>query len=183
MPSTSLPVVETINLAPAPDFSLVATGQTSETVAPGSTATFTFSVQQLPSQGVALTSPVLLGVAGLPAGTTANLSPAYVPLGSAATAVVLSFQTPLTAALPRSHTGVYGVALLPLLLLIRRRQRHRVACLALCVLAGATGCGTREYKATATVSSRSYAIEVTGSATGLSGAALVHSASVNLIVQ
>jgi hypothetical protein len=77
---------------------------------------------------------------------------------------------------------------MPVIGLARRRLRRAriqillaaASCLLLCSFA--TGCGDRINTASESVNAKTYTVTVTGTATSLAGAALVHSATVTLEV-
>ena len=203
LPSSSA----TANLAvgAASDFTLTATGSTSQSIPSGSSATFSFSVAML---GAAMSSPIALAVQGAPTGATSSLNPSYIPPGGAVTSFSLTIQTPL-AALDRKtrpgNSGPPGTGLLALLLLpaigLARRFPHKkrdgripsrslrsslllafaaASCILLATLA--TGCGNRVNTASESVNANTYTLTVIGTATGPTGAALQHSAVVTLQV-
>jgi sugar lactone lactonase YvrE len=174
---SSLPTVVTIGPAASADFSLAATGQTTVTVAPGAAAQFPFAAT--PVSG-ALSSPILLTVAGLPSGATASFNPARLPPTNAAAAFILTIQTPRTAGLARRSAWAW--ALLAPIFLLARRRRGRAILLALVVGCG-VGCGDRVNNAASTAASASYNITVTATATSTTGATLQHTAVVTLVVQ
>jgi hypothetical protein len=82
-------------------------GTTIQTVSPGGTATYTFSVA--PTGGSTFLDPVSFTVSGLPAGATYTISPQTIAAGSGTTTVTLTIQvSSQTAALARpSSPGRY----------------------------------------------------------------------------
>lgn len=185
--STSAAVSVTVGAAS--DFTLAATGSTSQMVPAGSAASFNFAVGMT---GPAITSPITLAVQGLPVGATASFNPASLPPGGTTTAFVLTIQTPLAQMQDRTRPGrvsYFGPTLalafaLPLMGLTRRRWR-RAALIAivgaLCGLVG-TGCGDRINAATESVDVKSYTLTVTATATSSAGTALQHTVNVTLEV-
>jgi hypothetical protein len=193
LPSTS-PIAR-VAVSAASDFSMAATGTTTQIVPAGSAATFSFSFA---TTGAALSSPVLLAVQGVPLGATASLSPSSLPPGGAATSFTLTVQTPLAGsykparpAVPRSpNFPVLAVLLLPAIGCTGRSSRNgrgmyrsllAVAFAASCLLM-ATGCGNRINAAPEDVTAKSYTLTVTGTATSPTGTALQHSVNVTLEV-
>jgi hypothetical protein len=196
----SSPAVATVVVGAAPDFTLAATGLTTQAVAAGNAVTFAFSAAM---QGVGLSSPITLAVQGTPPGATASLNPANLPPGGTVTSFTLTIQMPLTAILekePRPFAprpsdfsrygsgGLLAVLLLPAFGFGSRWRRLRVGRLILmaaaCILPAslATGCGDRVNTATEFTNAQTYTLTVTGTATGPAGNALVHSTSVSLEV-
>jgi hypothetical protein len=80
------------------DFSLsISSGNvTSQTVLPGGTAVFTFTMS--PAGGTTFPASVALSLSGLPTGATAAFSPAILPAGSGTTTVTLTIQIPQSSA-------------------------------------------------------------------------------------
>ncbi|MDR3744580.1 MAG: Ig-like domain repeat protein [Acidobacteriaceae bacterium] len=199
LPSSS--TTTNVAVAAASDFTLTATGATTQSVPAGSAATYNFSVAMV---GAALSSPITLAVTGVPTGSTASINPTYLPPGGAATSFTVTIQTPLSAMnrtqpLQPEATGnglrtLLAILLLPAIGLARSRGKilvRKVRSLSGLLLAAATllalatlatGCGDRVHTASQTTSSTSYTLTVTGTATGPSGAALQHSANVTLQV-
>ncbi len=184
--STSAALQQTV--APAPDFTLTpAATQMSATA--GSTASLDFVLQ--PINGT-LNRTVTLAFDGLPAGATATSNaPTPLVLGSNAVTLTLSVKTAAPAALPvRLALVLPGAGLLWLLL---RRARNRapwtrsllatVLLASLALLAGGCGGG---YLGSAAVAAQSvthtYPLTITATTTGVSGTALVHTASITLVV-
>jgi len=176
-----------IVVSAASDFSLTAAGSNTQTAPAGSAATFRFSVAV---QGAGLTSPIVLAVAGVPVGVTASLDPSVLVPGGA-TSFTLTVQTPLARLDDApSRRGAGGRALLALLLLPvfwakQRRTRVRQAAMATaCILmaGGLTACGNRVNAGADAANARVYTLTVTGTATGSTGTAIQHSASVTLEV-
>jgi sugar lactone lactonase YvrE len=189
-PGTSTPALITIGTGSAPptaDFTLSATGNTTQTVVSGSSASFTFAVQL---QGN-LSSPITLAAAGLPNLATASFNPASLPPGVAPN-FTLTIATPNTTALQRNPApSIYwGLLLFPAagLALRPRHSRSKMTFLALAIasltLTLCSGCGDRINTASlADVPLKTYAITVTGTATSATGSNLQHSTTVSLILQ
>jgi sugar lactone lactonase YvrE len=194
LPSTS--GTQNIVVVAASDFSLTATGVTSQSVPAGNAATFSFSVA---TTGPALSSPIALAVLGVPVGATASISPSSLPPGGAVTSFTLTIQTPLARLNQPSlpiHPNLPGSGLLALLVLpgigfVRRfspgpRRRlpttFLVAALGILSALLATGCGDRINVASESVNATSYTLTVTGTATSPTGTALQHSVNVTLEV-
>jgi sugar lactone lactonase YvrE len=196
----SSPGLATVVVGAGPDFTLAATGLTTQSVAAGNAATFTFSAA---IEGAGLSSPITLAVQGTPPGATASLNPANLPPGGTVTSFTLTIQMPLTVILekePRPFAprpsdfsrygsgGLLAVLLLPAFGFGSRFRRRRVGRLilmaAVCILPAslATGCGNRVNTAPEFANAQTYTLTVTGTATGPAGNALVHSASVSLEV-
>jgi sugar lactone lactonase YvrE len=174
----------------ASDFTMTATGSTLQSIPAGSAATYSFSVGLM---GAAMASPIALAVQGVPTGATSSLNPSFLPPGGAITSFTLTIQTPL-AGLERktrpgtwgaSGTGLLAVLLLPMIGFARRRKGilgfMSVAC---CILLATltTGCGNRINPDNASIQSTTYTLTVTGTATGPTGNALLHTATVTLQV-
>jgi sugar lactone lactonase YvrE len=191
LPSTS--AIASIVVGTASDFSMTATGTTTQIVPAGSAVTFSFSMA---TTGTALSSPILLAVQGVPVGATASLNPSSLPPGVAVTSFTLTIQTPLAAMckparppVPRSpNLPVLAVLLLPPIgctwrSSLKRRNRYFSMLVVLFAASGllmATGCGDRVNTAPEDVSAKSYTLTVTGTATSPTGTALQHSVSVTL---
>ena len=78
----------------ASDFTMTATGSTSQSIPAGSAATYRFSVGLI---GAAMASPIALAVQGVPTGATSSINPSYIPPGGAVTSFTVTIQTPLAA--------------------------------------------------------------------------------------
>jgi sugar lactone lactonase YvrE len=199
LPSSSA----TANLAvgPTSDFTLTATGSTAQSIPAGSAVTYSFSVAM---QGAAMASPIALAVQGVPLGATSSINPSYIPPGGAVTSFTVTIQTPLAALDHPSRPFVTGsfpsvssqttgsgpqvllaLLLLPMIGFARRRKTIAVfmavtSCILLATLA--TGCGNRINPDAESANSTTYTLTVTGTATGPTGNALVHTANVTLQV-
>jgi hypothetical protein len=179
--SSSAKVTEVVEPVASPDFSIAPSGASSQTAVAGTAVSFSFEVTPIASQGVSLASPVVLSVSGLPVGATGSFSPAFVPPGGGAATVVLTIQTP--KAQVEGGWPVLLVLVLPVGFLVRRRRW--VVWLAAVTVVFGSGCGARVNVAgqTSAAISATYNIVVTGTATGVNGAVLVHSVTVTLVVE
>jgi sugar lactone lactonase YvrE len=199
LPSASAAV--TVTIGASSDFTLAATGATSQSIPSGSSATYTFSVG---TSGQMLSSPIALAIAGLPLGATASMNPSYIPPGGGVTSFTLTIQTPKTALLlppnfsPSGLLPVFAALLLVPGIRLRRRLQRRAAYVlppkylwlpmiptTVCGMLFATlpcGCGNRVNIAPEADLSGTYTVTVTGTATAPAGAVLQHSANVILQV-
>jgi sugar lactone lactonase YvrE len=185
--SASAPALITVGIGTAPptaDFTLNATGVTTQTVVSGSSTSFTFAVQL---QGN-LSSPITLAATGLPNLATASFNPAYLPPGAAPT-FTLTIATPNTVARQRNPApSIYWALLLfPAAGLALRNSRSKINLVAFAIvsltLTLVSGCGARINTANLAAVPRTYAITVTGTATTATSSVLQHSATVSLILQ
>ncbi|MDE1175681.1 MAG: Ig-like domain repeat protein [Edaphobacter sp.] len=193
---TSSVFVLTVVPPPISDFTLTATGATTQSVNPGHTATFNFSIQP---QGGVLNSEITLTTAGLPAGATAVLTPSTIASGSGATSLSLAIKMPALKAAGHLPSTPARAPLLPisaavfLLPLLRNkhirarfvRTQHMLFSLFFLLIAGAaalglTGCGSGEFFAQ---DPQHYTITVTATATGAANTTLQHTTTVTLIVR
>jgi sugar lactone lactonase YvrE len=193
--SNATSTVAVVTVGAVPDFTIVSTGATVQTVNPGQSATYNFTVQSL---GAAFPSPVTLTASGLPAGGTATFAPVTITPGNTATTFSLSVQAPsLKTAneLPRSPRNpllAVSSALFLLPLMGSRRLRARfgrmprtlfsalLLLLSGAALMGLTGCGTGGFFAQ---NPQNYNITVTATAASAVGTPLQHTATVTLVVQ
>jgi len=161
-----------------PDFTLATSGSSSQTVQPGSIATYNFA---LAAQPAPFTGAVSMSVSGLPPGATASFSPPQVVPGSASATTALSVQTlaPVVQ-MPSTLTPTILCALALPLILLRRRRRASFAVLCLFVLT--LGCGSRSVQEQ-TQPSQAYTLTVIGTSTNLAGALVIHSTTVTLNIQ
>jgi len=189
--SISSPQLITVGTGPTtnPDFTLTPTGTTTQTIASGSSASYSFTVQL---QGN-MSSPIALAATGLPNLSTASFNPPTLPPGGATNAFTLTISTPNTTALKNNSTHppiTWAVLLFPIAALGLRPRSYRasiklftLALLGLSMLF-ATGCGNRISTADAlTLSSKNYTITVTGTATTSTGSILQHSTTVTLVLE
>jgi sugar lactone lactonase YvrE len=190
-PSTSTAQLITIGTGPTnPDFTLTPTGATTQTIASGNSASYTFTVQL---QGN-MSSPITLAATGLPNLATASFNPPILPPGSATNTFALTIATPNTTAknhnpIPTHPKIIWALLILPIATLIPRRNRRittkllHLTLLALTLLQ-ITGCGDRISTADSlTLSSKPYTITVTATATTPTGSLLQHSTSITLILE
>jgi len=190
---TSAVMVETVGVVP--DFTIAATGATSQVVNPGQNAIYNFSVQ---SQGAAFPSAVTLTASGLPTGATATFAPATITPGGTAAAFSLSVQAPTLKTAnsgpgrPSRNPLLPVSAALFLLPLMRNKRLARLGrmprtlfsaillLLSGAALMGLAGCGTGGFFP---LNPQSYNITVTATATSVAGTTLQHATTVTLIVQ
>jgi len=177
-----------VTIGAGADFTLAATGATSQSVPAGSATTFNFAVA---TQGAAMSSPITLAVQGVPVGATASLSPAVLPPGGSVTSFTLTIQTPFAGLHRPTQPGSLGGATVLAFLIVpfvgvlsrkRFRGRRFVALISMCGLLCATGCGNRINTVAETANAKSYTLTVTGTATSSTGTALQHSVDVTLQV-
>ena len=191
--STSSPQLLTVSTGPTtnPDFTLAPAGTTSQTIFSGSSANYNFTVQL---QGN-MSSPIALAATGLPNLATASFNPPTLPPGGAANAFTLTIATPNTTALKSSPTRTHlptawAFLLFPIAALTLRPRSYRAAAkffsfavLSITLLL-ATGCGDRVGTTDAlAVSTNSYTITVTGTATTSTGSILQHATTVTLLLE
>jgi GNAT superfamily N-acetyltransferase len=174
------------------DFNLLVSGASVASVVPGSSATFSGTLQSLQGQ---FGFPIALSLSGLPTGAVATFNPSSITLGSAGQATTaLTIQTASTARLTPSLFLSDGTATLALLLLpmawsrrLRRRVRgikYAVPVMIMALLSGLaalTGCGTND--GLLGQQQKTYSITLIGTATGANGATLSHTSVVTLTVQ
>jgi sugar lactone lactonase YvrE len=169
------------------DFTVIATGSTTQTIVSGASASFTFNTQIQSG----LSSPIALSASGLPDLATASFNPAYIPPGSSNATFTLTIATPKTARLERRSSIVVAYLFFPIGLILLRSLPRKVftpkLLLAAVLLAlpflCCTGCGDRVYTERSVAASKSYTVTVTGTSTSSKGTALKHTATVTLIVQ
>ncbi len=183
------------------NFSLnLATGSvTSDSVAPGGTATYTLVINPIGAK--TFPEAIHLSASGLPSGAVATFSPATISAGAGTTTITLTIQTPnTTAALVTPEFGhdpaplSLGLVLLPFADIRRSRRAEHGECdakqrrprrwrmlllmaaLSVADFAGITGCGSRSgFFGNA---SQNYTVTITGTAGALS-----HSTTVQLNVK
>jgi sugar lactone lactonase YvrE len=173
----------TITTAPGtnPDFTLASTNTTSQTIVSGSSASYTFSVQFQ----TAMSSPITLAASGLPNLATASFNPPILPPGSTTNTFTLTIATPGSANLKKIPSVVdWAILIFPFATLALRRRSHRSFILLSLTLLFATGCGDRISAVDPLVlSTKTYTITVTGTATTSNGSILQHSTNVTLILE
>jgi hypothetical protein len=166
-------VTTTVAVAPL-DFTLAASGSTSQTVAPGATVTFTLQVT--PDYG-SYAGPVSISATGLPAGATVDISPSSIAANAGPKTVGLTIKTSAATAAeqspssPAARKGLGAFALAVLVFFgtgaIRRRGRalRGMLCVALLLASSAaalllSGCCNNGFN---TQSAKDYTITVTAS--------------------
>lgn len=167
----SSPVVVTVGAVP--DFAMTAP-VSSQTVKGGAATSFTVNVSGAPGP---FTGSVTFVASGLPKGATVAFSPNAVVPGSSSVPVTMTVQT-VTQARVWQPEAIWVALVTGGICCWRRR---RVAGL-LVVFLGLTGCGDRRYP-TQGVAPQSFEITVTGTATNVVGAVVVHRAVVTLTVE
>ncbi len=187
--ATSSTSLSTPTIVAALDFSVAASGTTSQTVNPGSAATYQFVVA--PLYGT-YAGPVTFTVTGLPPGASATFAPPSIPANGGQQTVTMTIQTATTtgALQPAPSTGrtrmplALAFLLLPLLGVRRLRRQgqrlSRVLCLLLLLLSGAativlSGCGGHP---ASTQQPETHTLTLTASSANLQ-----HSTTFNLTVQ
>src|SRR6185312_10686058 len=193
---TSSVFVLTVTPPPISDFTLASTGAATQSINPGQTATFDFTLQ--PQAGV-LNAPITLTASGLPRGATAVFTPTGIASGSAATSFSLAIKTVASTAANLPPSSPMRAPLLPisaafflLPLLSNKRTRRRFALMPRTLLSvlfvliagaatlGLTGCGGGGFFAQ---NQQSYTITVMATATSAANTTLQHTTTVTLIVQ
>jgi len=129
-------------------FSFTLSGGASQTVVPGSAASYNFQVS--PISGI-YPGTVSFTATGLPAGATAVFSPSTIAVNGGAQPMTTTVQTAAATAsnntLLKSTTVALSFLLVPLFGLIRRKGLARLLCITLLVLSGGaaasllSGCG------------------------------------------
>ncbi len=153
------------------------TSSGSETVTPGSPATFSFLL--VPTGGPTFPDPISFSATGLPPGGTATFSPSTLAAGSKTSTVSLTIQTSSQAArhqrTPRNLPPIaLGLLLLPMLGMRAARRRvleapPKVAILTLVSLTaaiGLSGCGSSSQTSTLTPQTYTVAVTATDQTTG-----------------
>jgi sugar lactone lactonase YvrE len=192
-PSISAPQLITVGTGPptSPDFALSATGTTAQTILSGASTSFTFAVQMQNN----LSSPITLAATGLPNLATASFNPAYIPPGGTPNTFTMTIATPKTTATNDRPSSLHPQSFLaaifllsPLAGLAFQRKRSGATKFSLLAIAGitlllASGCGDRiKTDPSLTSQAKTYAITVTGTATGPAGNTLQHTATVTLVL-
>ena len=170
-----------------PSFTLTTLGSATQMVLAGNIATYNFSIAAQPAP---FTGVVLMAVSGLPTGVTASFAPPQVVPGAGSAAVVLSLQTPVPlvrCGWPLSSLSRLAIAALalPLFFVRRRRRTIRLSSIVYLLsvgLAVTIGCGDRTLSS-ASLGSQTYQLNVTATSTDLTGAPVVHSTQIILVVQ
>jgi len=176
---------QTTTVSAIPDFSLVTSGSTTQTVAGGNVANYGITVG---SQSGAFTGVVDFSASGLPAGATVSFSPPQAVPGTSSVNVTMSVQTSATqlAALWSRVSGALLAGLLiPMWIVGRRRRIGRgwlpTSALLMAML-GVVGCGARSIS-TPLLGGKTYTLTVTGTSTNLAGTVVSHSTQVTLVVE
>jgi sugar lactone lactonase YvrE len=194
---TSSVFVLTVAPPPITDFTLTATGASMQSVNPGQTATFSFTLQ--PQGGGVLNTPISLTASGLPPGATAVFTPATIASGSGATSLSLSIKT---ASLKAANTPPPSPSRMPLLpiaaavfllpALRNKRLRARFSRMPRTLLSilfvliagaatlGLTGCGSGGFFAQ---DPQTYTVTITATATAPANTTLQHTTTVTLVIQ
>ncbi|QMV19926.1 GNAT family N-acetyltransferase [Granulicella sp. 5B5] len=175
------------------NFTIANSGNASQTVNPGDSVTFPFTVAPLNGP---FTFPITLSATGLPPGATVSFNPSAVTLESSPVMFTMTVQTAETSAALRKfkHLGPLGETMLALLLLLpfttkqRRRSRQLklllmlvVSVLGLGSMAALSGCGSNS--GFFGEPQNTYTIQIFGTATGANGASLQHVTTVRLTVE
>ncbi|WP_158786643.1 Ig-like domain repeat protein [Granulicella sp. L46] len=168
-----------------PDFTMVATGSTTQTVAAGDVANYAMVVGE---QAGAFTGIVDFSASGLPAGATVSFSPPQVVPGTGSVNVTISVQTSaalLTLGWRRVSTVVLAGLLFPVWIVGRRKRISRgwlATCTLLMGMLAMVGCGARSIS-TPLAGGKTYMLTVTGTSTNLAGTVVSHSMQVTLVVE
>jgi hypothetical protein len=163
------------------DFALSVTGgdaASSATVYPGTAASYPLTIA--PLGGETLAGTVSVSVAGLPAGTTASITPATVAANAGTTNLMLALTPVSLAGLERSRRGEWplalGLVLLPFAGTLRRARRGWLLAAAIAVSAamalGISACSGITY------TPHTYSVTVTGQSGNLS-----HTTNVKLTIE
>ncbi|HUZ96194.1 MAG TPA: Ig-like domain repeat protein [Edaphobacter sp.] len=193
---TSSVFVLTVAPPPITDFTLTATGATTQSVNPGQTATFSFALQP---QGGVLNTPISLTASGLPPGATVVFTPTTIASGSGATTLSLSIKTASLKAANTPPSSPLRAPLLPItaavfLLPVLRNKRLRarsarmprtLLSILFVLIAGAatlglTGCGSGGFFAQ---DPQTYTVTITATATAPANTTLQHTTTVTLAIQ
>lgn len=182
MPSISPAITAVVTVMP--DFSLATSGSATQTVQPGSIATYTLAIAAQPGP---FTGAVSMSVSGLPTGAKATFAPPQVVPGSTSATTALSIQTPAVLvrwrpAQRRSMIAPLTLSALTLPFLWIFRRRSLPARAALCLLILTLGCGSRSIP-DQTQATQTYTLTVSGTSTNLAGALVTHSTTVTLTIQ
>ena len=194
-PSTSTPAIIGVGIAggatTSADFAVAATGNTTQTILPGTSASFAFSIQPIGS--TPLSSPIALAATGLPNLATASFNPTYLPPGATSNTVTLTITTPKATTLNHTsapQTTAFALLLLPIAAITVRLRNPHIRFLTISLLTLpltlCLGCGARintGIQSNSANPAQSYTITVTGTATTSTGTILQHAATVTLVVQ
>lgn len=166
-------------------------GSINQTVEPGRSATFNFSMTPLNGP---FTVPVTLSAIGLPPGATVTFDPQTVTPGAAPTTFTMTVHTAAATAMLERLNGYTGSTMAMMLLLLPAARRRRkggrpinplllafVGFAGLVGLGAVTGCGSGS--GLFGQPQKSYTISIAGTATSAQGATLQHLTTVILTVQ
>ncbi len=167
-----------------PDFALTLSGASGGTAITGAALTYNLLVSAQPAP---FTGGVTLSVSGLPTGATASFSPVQVVPGAGSVPVIMTVQLPAVLASVSPYRQPVVRCGLVLLVMgisgVRLRRPRSTAFLALCCVS-LTGCGARTVgEAAGGLTSKTYALQITGTSTNLVGSVVTHSLQATLIVQ
>jgi uncharacterized protein YceK len=188
-PSTSPTALFTVSTPPpsGADFTLAPSGATTQTIASGTSADFTFTMQM---QG-SLSGPITFAASGLPDLASASFNPGSITPGSTSASFTMTVATQKTAWLDQSKMPFVFALLLPLAVFGLDRKRgfapKLVVVFLLCSpLIVLSGCGDRINHGGAgsgAVPTKTYPITVIGTALNNDGSLLRHTAVVTLVLQ
>jgi len=166
-------------------------GSTNQTITPGQTVSFKFSVQPV---GGIFNFPITLSATGLPPGASVVFTPSTVTLGATGSSFTMAVMIANTTASARRRIPwqggdlLFAVLLLPFIGPVRRKTRQSklvtfcgIAMIGLAALTALSGCGTGD--GFFGQKQKSYTVTVNGKATGPNGVTLQHVAAVTLTVQ
>jgi hypothetical protein len=119
------------------DFTLASTGPTTATLKAGATATYTLQLSSLTT----LSGNIALACTGAPANSTCTLNPPAATLGHTTPLTMTVVTTAATAALDAPRSFYLALLLLPLTLMLRRRNRLLLTSYSL-LLTLLAGCAT-----------------------------------------
>ncbi len=157
-----------------------------QTVTPGQTATYSFTLA--PLNGVSFPYPITYSATGQPTGSVVTFTPVSTTPGASAASFTMSIQAPAQHAGSRSF-GVFGGSGIVLSLIFLpwaglRRKRNPLALCGLLLLTvsslGLAGCGSHGFF---TQQQQSYSVTVTAVGAGTNGATVQHSTVVTVIVE
>ena len=174
----------TTTVGAMPDFTIAASGGSTQTVLAGNIASYSIVIAAQPGP---FTGDVSLSASGGPASAVVSFAPPQTVPGAGSATVVMSVQTLAPSTQARGFGGWPLAALLLLPWWIGRGRRRLgwglvAACVLAVAMASAVGCGSRSISTDASAQ-QSYTLKVTGTGTNLAGAVVTHSATVTLIVQ
>lgn len=165
-------------------------GISTQTVQPGDTATYAFTVSPI---GGPFTFPVVLSATGLPSGAVVTFTPNPINIGAAPADFKMSVKVPALAELHRTSPFgggsviAFGMLLLPFSRRFRKRARRMtfavcaVFLMSLAALGGIAGCGVPS--GFFGQAPQTYTMTVIGTATGTGQVVLQHQTTVTLVVE